>query len=149
MRAVVQRVSHAQVTVDQAVVGAIEVGLVVLLGVEVGDTTTDADYLCRKILNLRIFPDEQGKMNHSLLEISGQMLVVSQFTLLGDCRQGRRPSYTAAAPPAMAEALYQHFVAQAHQTGITVATGKFQAMMAVDLTNQGPVTLLLDSKGRF
>jgi D-aminoacyl-tRNA deacylase len=149
MRAVIQRVSRAQVTVASEIVGAITTGLVVLLGIAADDTATDADYLCRKILHLRIFPDDQGKMNRSLIEVAGQLLVISQFTLLGDCQHGRRPSYTAAATPTVAEPLYEYFVAQARQTGIRVATGRFQAMMAVDLVNEGPVTLLLDSKGQL
>lgn len=146
MRAIIQRVTRAQVTVDQELIGSISQGLLILLGVSVSDTPKEADYLLEKILNLRIFPDSQDKMNFSLLDIRGELLVVSQFTLYGDCRRGRRPSYTEAAPPNQAETLYNYFIDQAMLSGIKVATGKFQAMMQVELINDGPVTILLDSQ---
>ncbi len=149
MRAVIQRVSAAKVTVEQKVVGNINKGLLVLLGVAQIDSQTDADYLVEKIINLRIFPDETNKMNFSLLDIKADLLVVSQFTLFGDCRRGRRPSYSDAALPKQAEELYSYFVNQAILTGINVQTGKFQAMMDVELINDGPVTILLDSKKTF
>lgn len=149
MRAVVQRVKQAAVEVDGQVVGQIETGLLVLLGVAQSDQATDADYLLEKILNLRIFDDAAGKLNLSVRDVAGGLLVVSQFTLLGDVRRGRRPSYTDAAPPERAKALYEYFVTQAAQTGLTVATGTFQAMMDVSLVNAGPVTILLDSKKLF
>lgn len=147
MKAVVQRVSESRVTVDGRIIGAIGRGLLVLLGVAREDTETDADYLCDKILNLRIFEDEAGKMNRSVLESGGQMLVVSQFTLLGDCRKGRRPSFIEAAAPETANRLYEYFVARARTRGITMQTGEFRTMMAVSLVNDGPVTLIVDSKG--
>lgn len=149
MRAVVQRVSRAQVTVDNQLVGKIGIGLLILLGVTQADSNLDADYLVEKIINLRIFSDLNDKMNLSVLDIKGELLVVSQFTLFGDCRRGRRPSYTDAAPPDQAEALYNYFVTQAIKQGINTQTGKFQAMMDVELVNQGPVTILLDSKKLF
>ena len=149
MRAVIQRVSAAKVIVEQKVVGTINKGLLVLLGVAQIDSQTDADYLVEKIINLRIFPDENNKMNFSLLDIKADLLVVSQFTLFGDCRRGRRPSYSDAALPKQAEELYSYFVNQAILTGINVQTGKFQAMMDVELINDGPVTILLDSKKTF
>ncbi|MBI5064475.1 MAG: D-tyrosyl-tRNA(Tyr) deacylase [Desulfatitalea sp.] len=146
MRAVVQRVSESSVTVEGRVVGAIGPGLLVLLGVAQSDTEQDADYLADKIAQLRIFEDRDGKMNLSLLESGGALLVVSQFTLLGDCRKGRRPSFAGAAPPETAEALYQRFVAQVRAKGVTTATGQFRAMMKVSLINDGPVTLIVESK---
>ncbi len=149
MRAVIQRVSRAQVTVDKKLVGSIGLGLLVLLGVAQTDTQTDANYLVEKIANLRIFPDINNKMNLSLVDLKGELLVVSQFTLFGDCRRGRRPSYSDAALPEQAEALYNYFVGLALQNGIKVQTGKFQAMMDVELVNDGPVTILLDSKKLF
>lgn len=149
MRAVIQRVSAAKVSVEQKVVGAINKGLLVLLGVAQIDSQIDADYLVEKIINLRIFPDENHKMNLSLLDIKADLLVVSQFTLFGDCRRGRRPSYSDAALPKQAEDLYNYFVNQAILTGIQVQTGQFQAMMDVELINDGPVTILLDSKKSF
>jgi D-tyrosyl-tRNA(Tyr) deacylase len=149
MRAVVQRVTSASVKVDDIIVGNIETGLLILLGVTHNDTQSDADYLVDKIINLRIFDDDDGKMNRSLSDVSGSLLVVSQFTLFGDTRRGRRPSYIDAAPPAMANNLYEYFVKKAIQAGINVATGKFQAMMDVSLVNNGPVTILLDSKKLF
>jgi D-tyrosyl-tRNA(Tyr) deacylase len=149
MRACVQRVSSASVTVDGKVVGEIAAGLVVLLGVAHGDTDADAEFMADKLVNLRIFSDEAGKMNLSLLDTGGEMLVVSQFTLLGDCRKGRRPSFVAAAPPDLAAALYATFVACVEAAGVHVATGTFQAMMDVALVNDGPVTMLLDSRKLF
>lgn len=146
MRAVVQRASRASVTVEGDVVGAIQQGLVVLLGVAREDTEADADYLAQKIAGLRIFEDEAGKMNRSLVDISGGCLVISQFTLYGDCRKGRRPSFIAAAPPEQAAALYERFVAGVRGQGIEVATGRFRTHMDVELVNDGPVTLMLDSR---
>jgi D-tyrosyl-tRNA(Tyr) deacylase len=145
MRAIVQRVTQSRVEVDGAVVGEIGPGLLVLLGVAKPDTAADAEYLADKILNLRIFADEAGKMNRSLLEANGALMVVSQFTLYGDCRKGRRPSFDAAAPPEQARSLYEHFVAAARRAGVQVETGVFQAVMAVSLVNDGPVTLLVES----
>ena len=141
--------SEASVRVDGEVVGSIGPGLVVLLGVGVGDAEEDADYLAEKILNLRVFPDEAGQMNRSVLDVSGGLLVVSQFTLLGDVRKGRRPSYSDAAPPEEANRLYEHFVSRLRPSGLAVATGVFRAMMDVALVNQGPVTILLDSRKLF
>lgn len=149
MRACVQRVSQAQVVVDGEVVGRIEQGLLVLLGVAAGDGEDDARQLADKIVSLRVFEDEAGKMNRSLAEVRGAMLVVSQFTLLGDCRKGRRPSFDAAAPPDLARSLYELFAARVREQGIEVATGRFREMMQVELTNDGPVTLLLDSRKTF
>jgi D-aminoacyl-tRNA deacylase len=145
MRAVVQRVTQASVTVQEETIGRIDAGLLVLLGVAEEDDPQDADWMAAKIVNLRIFEDEAGKMNRSLLEERGEMLVVSQFTLYGDCRKGRRPSFVKAAPPEKGEALYQRFVQQARQLGITVATGRFRSRMAVALVNDGPVTLIVES----
>lgn len=145
LRAVVQRVSRGSVSVGGDVLGRIGPGFVVLLGVKTGDTVDNAQYLAEKIANLRVFEDEEGKMNRSILEVGGEVLAVSQFTLYGDCRKGRRPSFTEAAPPAEAEALYEKFVAILRETGLRVATGKFQAMMSVEIINDGPVTILLDS----
>ncbi|HOK31198.1 MAG TPA: D-aminoacyl-tRNA deacylase [Limnochordia bacterium] len=147
MRAVVQRVQEASVTVEGTVVGAITHGLLVFLGVGSGDTSADARYLAKKIARLRIFPDDQGKMNLDVQEVGGQILVVSQFTLYGDCRRGRRPSFSGAAAPDVAETLYQEFVAELQAEGITVATGVFQAHMDVSLINDGPVTLIVSSEG--
>ncbi|HXF06194.1 MAG TPA: D-aminoacyl-tRNA deacylase [Blastocatellia bacterium] len=149
MRAVVQRVKWARVRVNDIVVGEIGPGVLVLLGVGVGDTPADADYLVDKIVNLRIFDDEQGKMNRSVLDVGGGVLVVSQFTLYGDCRRGRRPSYSEAAPPEMARALYDYFVERVKRSPLRVETGMFQEMMDVELLNDGPVTLLLDSRKTF
>lgn len=146
MRVVLQRVTSATVTVAGQTVGEIGPGLLVLLGVAAGDTAADADYLVDKTVGLRIFEDAAGKMNRSIVESGGAVLVVSQFTLLADCRQGRRPSFTAAAPPAQAVPLYERFVAGVRDAGLRVATGVFQAEMAVQLVNQGPVTILLDSR---
>lgn len=149
MRAVVQRVTRAGVTVAGASVGAIDRGLLVLLGVAEGDAPADAEYLARKIVGLRVFEDQAGKMNLGLLDVGGEMLVVSQFTLLGDCRKGRRPSFDQAARPETADSLYRHFVGQVELQGIPVATGRFQQEMLVELVNDGPVTLLLDSRREF
>lgn len=149
MRAVVQRVKRAGVTVEGSVVGEIEKGVLVLLGVGKDDNEKDAEYLAEKVVNLRIFDDEGGKMNLSLPDIGGSMLVVSQFTLYGDCRKGRRPGYDSAAAPDIAQRLYHFFVERCRSYGVSVETGKFQAMMQVELLNDGPVTLLIDSKKVF
>lgn len=149
MRAVVQRVKSANVRVGENITGEIGRGMLVLLGVGNADAEADADYLVKKIAELRIFNDAQGKMNLSLSEIEGEMLVVSQFTLYGDCRKGRRPSYSDAAPAELANALYEYFVSEARKICGNVETGLFQAMMEVTLINDGPVTLLLDSKRVF
>lgn len=149
MRAVIQRVTSARVEVDQTVTGSIAQGLVVLLGVATGDTEKDLNYLIDKILNLRIFEDEEGKMNLSLAQIEGELLAVSQFTLLADCRKGRRPGFSAAAPPESARQLYDLFVDQVRQRGIIVGCGVFQADMQVHLVNNGPVTMMLDSRKEF
>lgn len=146
MRAVVQRVSSAQVTVAGEVVGRIERGFLVLLGVKDTDTSDDAIYLAKKVAGLRVFEDAAGKMNLGLEEVGGAMLVVSQFTLYGDVRKGRRPSFESAMPPEEAERVYDAFVAEARKTGISVATGRFRATMKVTSLNDGPVTILLDSK---
>ena len=146
MRALIQRVTEARVVVDQAVTGEIGHGLLVLLGVSKLDTEADADFLVQKILNLRIFEDDQGKMNRSLLDTGGAMLVVSQFTLYGDCRKGRRPSFDDAAPAEEARALYEHFVSIARRSKLQIETGIFQAHMSVTLTNDGPVTLIVESR---
>ena len=145
MRAVIQRVRESIVSVDGREVGRIGHGMLVLLGVHRLDTDTGAWDLARKISHLRIFEDAEGKMNRSLLDTGGEMLVVSQFTLYGDCRKGRRPSFVEAAPPALAERLYNCFVDRVRQGGIVVETGRFRATMAVSLVNDGPVTLILDS----
>ena len=149
MRAVVQRVTKAEVRVDGRPLGAVGKGMLVLLGVGKNDTPEDAQSLADKILNLRIFDDSTGRMNLSLLETNGQLLCVSQFTLYGDCRKGRRPSYDQAARPEVAGGLYEAFVAAARAGGAAVQTGQFQAMMEVELLNDGPVTLLLDSDRTF
>jgi D-tyrosyl-tRNA(Tyr) deacylase len=149
MRVCVQRVSEASVTVADKVVGRINRGLVVLLGVAADDVSDDARSMADKIVELRVFPDEAGKMNRSLAESGGAMLVVSQFTLFGDCRKGRRPSFIDAAPPELGERLYQEFVAAVTAKGIHVETGQFRQHMDVALVNDGPVTLLLDSKKVF
>jgi len=149
MRAVVQRVSQASVVVNEQTVGAIEHGLMVLLGVAQGDTDKDALYLAEKTAGLRIFEDEAGKMNLSVEDVGGGILVVSQFTLLGDCRKGRRPGFTDAAPPELADRLYEVYVEILRTRGISVATGVFRAEMKVSLVNEGPVTMLLDSRKQF
>ncbi|ACL02511.1 D-tyrosyl-tRNA(Tyr) deacylase [Desulfatibacillum aliphaticivorans] len=146
MRAVVQRVKSARVKVNGKSVGAINKGLLVLLGVAPEDTSKEVEYLAKKIVGLRIFEDDNGKMNLSLDEVGGEMLVVSQFTLYGDCRKGRRPSFVGAAPPELAEKLYEEFVNVVDLLGIKTETGKFGAMMDVSLVNQGPVTLIVESK---
>jgi len=149
MRAVIQRVSKASVEVSDEVVGEIGAGFLVLLGVARDDSNADADYLAEKTVNLRVFDDAEGKMNRSLLETGGAMLVVSQFTLFGDVRRGRRPSYSDAAEPTKANELYEYFVERVRSFGLRVETGVFQAMMKVSLTNDGPVTILLDSRKLF
>jgi len=149
MRACVQRVRRASVTVGDEVCGQIGRGLLVLLGVAGDDTPDDVRQLAEKITALRIFTDEAGLMNRSRIDIGGAMLVVSQFTLLGDCRRGRRPSFTAAAPPELAASLYEQFVQHVAEQGVSTATGRFRADMDVELVNEGPVTLLLDSRKNF
>lgn len=146
MRAVIQRVAQASVTVDGATLGAIDHGLLVLLGVGQMDTPEDATQLARKTVHLRIFDDAEGKLNRSVLEVRGQMLVISQFTLYADCRKGRRPSFVEAARPETAKPLYEAFVAEARRQGVPVQTGEFQTLMDVMLVNRGPVTILLDSQ---
>jgi D-tyrosyl-tRNA(Tyr) deacylase len=145
MRAVIQRVTESSVKTEDQIIGRTGSGLLVLLGVAKDDSPSDTDYLVKKITNLRIFEDEKGKMNRSLLETGGEMMVVSQFTLLADCRKGRRPSFGGAAGPELATALYEYFVKQVRSLGIVVATGRFRAMMEVALINQGPVTIILES----
>ncbi len=149
MRAVVQRVSKASVSIDGEVTGNIGNGLLVLLGVAMADTKKDADYVLEKTLNLRIFEDADDKMNVSLIDARGDLLVVSQFTLYGDTRRGRRPSFVDAAPPVRANRLYEYFVTEAKKQVRKVATGRFQAMMDVELVNSGPVTILIDSQKIF
>ena len=149
MRAVIQRVTSARVLINEKEYSRIGRGLLVLVGVEKEDTNEDAEALARRIVELRIFEDEAGKMNRSVFDIGGEILAVSQFTLLGDCRRGRRPSFDPAAPPDVARTLYERLVNQIDALGIAVATGVFQAMMNVELTNQGPVTFILDSRKRF
>ena len=146
MRAVIQRVTTSKVQVGDEIVGQTGPGLLVLLGISRSDEEKDADYLSDKMVHLRIFGDNEGKMNRSLIETGGEIMVVSQFTLLGDCRKGRRPSFVEAANPERAEQLYEYFVNQLKLKGIRVATGRFQAMMTVSLVNDGPVTLILESK---
>ena len=150
MRAVVQRVSRASVTVDTRTTGAIERGLLVLLGAGAGDGPADLQYIVDKVVNLRIFPDDTGKMNRSVLDVGGGVLVVSQFTLYGDARQGRRPAFTAALEPIAAKALYEQALAAIRAAGVaTVEAGEFAADMKVELVNDGPVTILLDSRKLF
>jgi D-tyrosyl-tRNA(Tyr) deacylase len=149
MRAVVQRVSHAKVTVAGETVGEIGIGLLVLVGVATGDAPSDADYLAEKIIGLRIFEDSGGKMNLSVSGVSGALLVVSQFTLYGDTRGGKRPSFDAAAPPEQARELYQYFVEKIRASRLRCETGCFQETMQVELVNEGPVTILLDSAKTF
>lgn len=146
MKAVIQRVDSASVSVGGSEISRIGAGLLVLLGVEKGDSEKDADFLLDKIIHLRIFEDGEGKMNHSLVDISGELLVVSQFTLLADCRKGRRPSFTDAADPAQATALYEYMLSRAKEKLQKVGQGQFQASMKVELVNSGPVTILLDSR---
>ena len=149
MRAVVQRVSSARVRVDGAVTGEISQGFLVLLGVGQGDGAEEVAYMASKIRDLRLFPDDEGKMNRSLLEINGGVLVVSQFTLYGDCRRGRRPSFASAAAPELAKSLYEDVVKELRASGLTVATGIFQADMKDESINDGPVTVLLGSSKAF
>lgn len=149
MRAVVQRVRRAKVTVSGEIIGEIGHGLLVLLGVGQGDSEADADYLAGKIIGLRVFEDDAGKMNRAVGEVGGGMLVVSQFTLYGDVRRGRRPSFDDAARPEKARALYEYFVARIRAAGLPCETGRFQEMMAVELVNDGPVTILVDSEKGF
>jgi D-tyrosyl-tRNA(Tyr) deacylase len=149
VRAVVQRVSEASVVVEGRVTGSIGTGLCVLLGIAQGDTVADAEWLAAKAVELRIFEDEQGKMNRSLLDVRGELLAVSQFTLLGDARQGRRPAFTAAARPEEAQPLYDKFCALCRERGVPVAEGVFRATMQLRVVNEGPVTLLLDSRKSF
>ena len=149
MRAVVQRVSRAQVTVNGEITGQIGLGLLVLLGVGRNDTEADAKYLAEKIAGLRIFEDEQGKINRSVQDAGGSVLAVSQFTLYGDVRRGKRPSFDAAAPPEKARELYEFFVEQFRSAGLRCETGRFQETMKVELVNEGPVTILLDSEKAF
>ncbi|MGX4598526.1 D-aminoacyl-tRNA deacylase [Faecalimicrobium sp. JNUCC 81] len=149
MRAVVQRVSSSKVTVENNVIGQINKGLLVLLGVTHEDTSKDVDYMIDKILNLRIFEDENDKMNLSLKDVGGELLVVSQFTLYGDCRKGKRPSFSNAARPDLATKLYEEFIQKAKEQNVVVGTGQFGAHMMVDLINDGPVTMLLESNKSF
>ncbi len=149
MRAVVQRVKKSKVTVEGHITGEINKGLMILLGVGQEDSLKDIEYLAEKIMNLRIFEDNDGKMNLSILEVGGELLVVSQFTLYGDCRKGRRPSYDKAARPEIAKELYEKFLEKCRNYGISAQAGVFQAEMLVDISNDGPVTLLLDSKREF
>jgi D-tyrosyl-tRNA(Tyr) deacylase len=149
MRAVIQRVSRAEVQVDNTSIGTIDRGLLLFLGIHGSDSDKDVHWLADKVINLRIFDDSDGIMNLSLLDTGGSLLIVSQFTLFGDCRKGRRPSWSQAAPPDTARLLYHNFVETVRQNGIITQTGKFQADMAVSLTNDGPVTILLDSHKKF
>ena len=149
MRAVIQRVQQASVRIDGVIHGAIPRGMLILLGIRNGDTLSDLQWLAEKVVNLRIFEDQQGKMNRSLADIDGEMLIISQFTLYGDCRKGRRPGFSSAAPPEIAEPLYRRFIEEVKNRQIRVATGVFQADMKVELVNDGPVTLLLDTEKQF
>lgn len=149
MRAVVQRVSKAQVSVEGEIVGSIGAGAVVLVAVGSGDGTKDLAFMVRKLVNLRIFNDADGKLNRSVADVDGEILLISQFTLYGDCRKGNRPSFTRAAPPDEADATYQQLAEELRSRGVRVATGRFQAMMTVSLVNEGPVTLIIDSKKEF
>ncbi len=148
MKALLQRVTRASVSIGGEVVGKIGPGLVVLVGVASGDTGSEAQYLAQRTVNLRIFPDEEGKFNLSVLDIKGELLVVSQFTLLADTRKGRRPSFVEAAPPAQAEELIEKFIAEARTSGLKVETGQFQQYMQVEIHNDGPVTIMLDSQDK-
>jgi len=149
VKALLQRVTGASVSIGGEVVGRIGRGLVILVGVASGDTEKDIDYLAQKVVNLRIFPDDAGRFNLSALDIKGELLAVSQFTLLADTRKGRRPSFVEAAPPAQAEELFERFVEQIRATGLKVETGRFQQYMQVEIHNDGPVTILLDSREKF
>jgi D-tyrosyl-tRNA(Tyr) deacylase len=149
MRAVVQRVDFVKVSVAGRMVSAIERGLLAYVGVEKGDVEADSDYLLEKIIHLRIFEDTNGKMNQSLIEIQGELLAVSQFTLLADCRKGRRPSFTDAEEPQKARILYEFFLMQARQRGVRIQSGEFQALMKIESINDGPVTMIIDSKKSF
>ena len=149
MRAIIQRVKHASVDVNGIKTGTISKGIVTFLGIHRSDDRQEITWMADKIINLRIFPDPDGKMNISLADINAEMLIVSQFTLYGDCRKGRRPGYSGAAPPEIAEPVYNRFVDEVRNKGIKAATGRFQAMMDVTLVNDGPVTLLLDSEKKF
>jgi len=149
MRAVIQRVKEAGVSVDGSLLGQIQKGVLVLLGVGQDDKEEDADYLLSKIIHLRIFEDSGGKMNLSIKDVQGEMMVISQFTLYGDCRRGRRPSFIMAAEPKKAESLYEYFIAEGKRAGINTVAGRFQAMMDIKLINEGPVTILLDSRKAF
>ena len=149
MRAVVQRITNGKVVVNEEITGAIDRGLLVYLGVQEGDTPADVKFMVEKLTNLRIFEDHEEKMNLSLMDVGGKMLVVSQFTLLGDCRKGRRPNFTEAAKPDVADELYKEFVKGCQEVGVEVATGVFQAHMYVHSVNDGPVTMLVDSKKCF
>lgn len=149
MRSVIQRVDRANVRVGDRCISGIEMGILVFLGIEKGDRESDADYLTEKIINLRIFEDDQGKMNRSLLDMQGDMLIVSQFTLVGDCRKGRRPSFTGAEEPGLAKRIYNYFIFKAKQKVKHVSQGEFQATMLIELVNNGPVTILLDSRKCF
>ena len=149
MRAIVQRVKSANVQIEGQLIAEIESGLLIFLGISIDDQQSDIDYLIKKIANLRIFRDDDLRMNKSLLDVGGQALVVSQFTLYGDCRKGRRPNFSQAAKPEKARQLYEVFVNQLLQLGVDVKTGVFQATMEVELTNDGPITILLDSKKLF
>jgi D-tyrosyl-tRNA(Tyr) deacylase len=149
VRAVLQRVSRASVSVDREVIGQIDRGLVVFLGVAAGDGPADIEYIASKVSEVRVFPDEDGRMNRSVADASGALLLVSQFTLLGDVRQGRRPAFDAAERPATAEAIYEEIVRRLRQTGVPVETGRFRAHMVVDVVNDGPVTILVDSRRLF
>lgn len=146
MRSVVQRVDRVDVRIGERCISSIEKGVLVFLGIEQGDRESDADYLTEKIIHLRIFEDENGKMNRSLLDMQGEMLIISQFTLLGDCRKGRRPSFTGAEEPGLAKKMYDYFIFKAKQKVKGVSQGEFQAEMLIELVNNGPVTMLLDSR---
>ncbi len=146
MKAVVQRVKNAHVAIDNTIISNIGNGLMVLLGIQDGDTEREADFLVEKIIHLRIFEDDQGKMNLSLKDLKSELLVISQFTLMGDCRKGRRPSFTKAADPDRANTLYEYFIGRAIESGVVTKSGQFQANMDVSLVNQGPVTLVLDTR---
>jgi D-tyrosyl-tRNA(Tyr) deacylase len=149
LRAILQRVREASVTIEGDVIGKIGLGWAVFLGVSTDDTIADVKYMAEKTIHLRAFPDEEGKMNKSVLEVGGAVLVVSQFTLMADCRKGRRPSFVLAAPPEKANQLYEDYVKKLSEAGLTTATGKFQSHMDVRILNDGPVTMMLDSKKLF